>query len=124
MPESRFTPHTPPIRCSRLSVAALTMSQNLRGLDSTPALSHGQPWEAAAPGGQGKLVPFCPCVLGAALPEWSEATTPALHTLGWLQLGLALAGRALFSEGTLWTIHVHFHSHPGQNRVTRPPQQW
>ena len=123
-PGITFTSYAPPVRCSRLSVAALTTSRNLRGSDSTLACLMGALGRCGSlgTGAAGPILLLrpgrCLCLHGLRL------LTPALYTLGWLRLdgpggqGPALRGHALDHPRALLLTPS------GQNRVTRPPQQW
>ena len=89
------------LQVKRGSLNNVTESQGFR---QHTGLSHGQPWEAAAPWGQGGAGPILPLYSGRCLClRGLRPLTPALHTLGWLQLdGPGRQGPVLRGIESMW----------------------
>lgn len=127
------------VRCSRITFTtcvSLIRRSNLNSVALSTIPKRVSDKTAAhlrtgSPGGHGDpLATGMSWVLPEPLPSWAASACvarggslpPCPHQIcsSWR----ALEGGPLLLEGTLWTIHIHIHSHPlGQNRVTRPPQQ-
>lgn len=96
-----------------------------QGFRQCSGLPHGWTQDATPPWGQGGAGPVLPLRPGPCLClRGLRPLMPTLYTLGWLLLegpdgqGPALTGHTLDHPCALPLTPL------GQNRVTRPPQQW
>jgi len=110
-PGITFTSYAPPVRCSRLSVAALATSRNLRGSDSTLACLMGSPGTLRLPGDRGSWSHSAPASWALPLPAWSEAAHarpvhPGLAPAGWPWWAGPCSQRACSGPSTCTSAHT------------------
>ena len=110
-PEPQVRRYTPPVRCSRLNVAALTMSRNLRGSESTLACLMGSPGMLRLLGDRGSWSRSAPATWALPLPAWSEAAharpaRPGLAPAGWPWWAGPCSQRAYSGPSTCTSAHT------------------